>query len=597
MRRAGLLFFLLVMIPHVVNSQTSKATSMNDTERLQKLFSDDWTWRMREYPEFATNVGYPGQNDRWTDMSLAAIERRKQHAHELIKNIKSINRANLSENDKLNYDLFLRRIQEDLDGQRFPSEYLAVNQMGGVQQDVPNTISSMPMFSVKDYENILARLHAAPLLIDQVIVLLNRGLEQQITPPAITLRDVPQQVENLINDDPLQSPFMRPFDKMPESFSSTDRQRLQSEALRIISQEVIPAYRKLHDFLTVAYLPKTRESIGLSALKDGKEWYAYNACVFTTTSMTPEEIHRLGLSEVQRIRSEMEAIIDEIGFKGGFEEFIEFLRNDPQFYYTSADSLLIGYRDICKRADPELAKLFGKLPRTPYGVIPVPQYAEQSQTTAYYNAGSLPAGRPGYFYANTYALNTRPKWEMEALTLHEAVPGHHLQISLAQELEGVPEFRKHEGYTAFVEGWALYAESLGEEMGFYTDPVSKFGQLTYEMWRAVRLVVDTGMHVMGWTRQEAIGFFKENSSKPEHDIVVEIDRYIVWPGQALAYKIGELKIKELRKFASTELGDAFNLRAFHDQVLGNGAVPLEVLEKQIKTWVAEKKAALPSVAK
>jgi uncharacterized protein (DUF885 family) len=589
MRKACALFFLLMMTPHFVNGQTSNVMTMNDTERLQKLFADDWAWRMREYPEFATNVGYPGQNDRWTDMSLPAIERRKQRARENLTNIKAINRANLNDSGKLNYDLFLRRIQEDVDGQRFPSELLQINQMGGVQQDVPNTISNMPMFTAKDYENILARLRAVPVLIDQVIVLLNRGLEQQITPPAITLRDVPQQVENLINDDPLQSPFMRTFDKMPERFSAVDRQRLQTEALKIILQEVIPSYRKLHDFLTVTYLPKTRESIGLSALKDGKEWYAYSARVFTTTSMTPEEIHRLGLEEVQRIRDEMGNIIDEIGFKGGFEEFIEFLRNDPQFYYTNADSLLIGYRDICKRADPELAKFFGKLPRTPYGVIPVPQYAEQSQTTAYYNAGSLPVGRPGFFYANTYALNTRPKWEMEALTLHEAVPGHHLQISLAQELEGVPEFRKHEGYTAFVEGWALYAESLGEEMGFYADPVSKFGQLTYEMWRAVRLVVDTGMHVMGWTRQEAIDFFKDNSSKPEHDIVVEIDRYIVWPGQALAYKIGELKIKELRKFASAELGDAFDLRAFHDQVLGNGAVPLEVLEAQVKSWVMQQK--------
>lgn len=597
MRQFRMLLLLLAVSTQIVLPQNPKSTNMDDPEKLKQLFADDWALRMREFPVFATNIGYPGQNDRWTDMSLAAIERRKQHARDNLKNVTAIHRANLNDGDKLNYDLFLKKSQEEVDDQRFPSEYLAINQMGGVQQDVPNTIASMPMFTAKDYENIIARLHTAPLLIEHVIALLNKGLEQHVTPSAIALRDVPQQVENLINDDPVQSPFMRPFDKMPESFSAADRQRLQTKALKIISQEVIPAYRKLHDFLTATYLPKSRESIGLGALKDGKEWYAYNARVSTTTDMTPEEIHRLGLAEVQRIRGEMESIIDEIGFKGGFEEFIEFLRNDPRFYYTNADSLLIGYRDICKRADPELAKLFGKLPRTPYGVIPVPQYAEQSQTTAYYNAGSLPAGRPGYFYANTYALNTRPKWEMEALTLHEAVPGHHLQISLAQELEGVPEFRKHEGYTAFVEGWALYAESLGEEMGFYTDPYSKFGQLTYEMWRAVRLVVDTGMHVMGWTRQEAIDFFKENSSKPEHDIIVEIDRYIVWPGQALAYKIGELKIKELRKFASTELGDAFDLRAFHDQVLGNGAVPLEILEKQIKAWVAEKKAALPAARK
>jgi len=597
MRRICVLFFLLTLMPHLVNGQPSKATSMNDAERLQKLFSDDWSWRMQEYPEFATSIGYPGQNHRWTDLSLPAIEKRKEHARQNLKALKSIQRASLAEADKLDYDLFMRSTRDDIDGQRFPSEYLAINQLGGVQQDVARMIMLMPTFAAADYENIIARLNGVPVLVDQVMLLLNKGLQDEITPPAITLRDVPQQVLNQITEDPLQSPLMRPFDKMPETIASVDRERLQQQAAAAISEKVAPAFRKLHEFLLTTYVPKARQSIGLSTVKDGRAWYEYAARVSTTTSMTPEEIHRLGLSEVQRIREEMGKIIDDLGFRGSFEEFTDFLRNDSQFFYKDAESLLAGYRDICKRADPELSKLFGKLPRAPYGVIAVPSYAAPSQTTAYYQPGSLPAGRPGYFYANTYALHTRPKWEMEALTLHEAVPGHHLQIMLAQELEGVPEFRKHEGYTAFVEGWALYAESLGEEMGFYADPYSKFGQLTYEMWRAVRLVVDTGIHVMGWTRDEAINFFKENSSKPEHDIIVEIDRYIAWPGQALAYKIGELKIKELRKFASNELGEAFDLRAFHDQVLGNGAVPLEVLEAQVKAWMADKKAALPAATK
>jgi len=597
MRRFRMLLVLFAGSLQVVVAQNSKSPGMNDTQKLNQLFADDWAWRMREFPEFATSVGYPGQNGRWTDMSLEAIQRRNEHARQNLRDLKSIGRNKLGDADKLNYDLFLKKTQEDIAGQRFSSEYLAINQLSGVQQDVARILAIMPTFTAKDYENIIARLNGVPALVDQVILLLSKGIKTGITPARIALRDVPQQVLNQIVDDPLQSPMMRPFDEMPESIAPPERQRLQSQATKMISEKVVPAYRKLHDFLVNTYLPKTRETIGLSALKDGEAWYAYNASVYTTTSMTPKEIHHLGLSEVQRIREEMGKIIDDLGFKGGFEAFIEFLRNDPQFYYNDAESLLMGYRDICKRADPELAKLFGKLPRTPYGVIPMPSYAAPSQTTAYYQQGSMQSGRPGYFFANTYALHTRPKWEMEALTLHEAVPGHHLQISLAQEFEDVPEFRKHEGYTAFVEGWALYAESLGEEMGFYADPYSKFGQLTYEMWRAVRLVVDTGMHVMGWTRQEAIDFFKENSSKPEHDIIVEIDRYIVWPGQALAYKIGELKIKELRKFASTELGEAFGLRAFHDQVLGNGAVPLEVLEKQIKAWVAKKKAGLPAATK
>ncbi len=329
----------------------------------------------------------------------------------------------------------------------------------------------------------------------------------------------------------------------------------------------------------------------MSDLPDGKAWYAYNVRSQTTTSLTPEQIHQIGLAEVARIRKQMDELIASTGFKGSFEEFLTFLRTDPRFFYDKPEGLLAGYRDIAKRIDPELVKLFGRLPRLPYGVIPIPSYSEKTQTTAYYDGGSLAAGRPGYFYANTYDLKSRPKWEMEALTAHEAVPGHHLQVALAQELEGVPEWRKHDGYTAFAEGWGLYAESLGPEMGLYKDPYSKFGQLTYEMWRAIRLVVDTGMHAKGWTRQQAIDYFKANAGKAEHDIVVEVDRYIVWPGQALAYKIGELKIKELRAHATRELGPRFDVRAFHDQVLGNGALPLDVLEANIKAWVGERKAA------
>jgi len=365
--------------------------------------------------------------------------------------------------------------------------------------------------------------------------------------------------------------------------------RLRELGAEAIKTKLIPAYEKLYQFWTTQYYPNTREEIGISALPDGKEWYAYNARVSTTTDLTPEQIHEIGLREVARIRAEMDKIIRDTGFQGTFEEFLHFLRTDPQFFYTKPEDLLNGYRDICKRIDPELPRLFGTLPRTPYGVKEVPAYSAPSQTTAYYNGGNLKAGLPGWYYANTYKLETRPKWEMEALSAHESVPGHHLQIALAQEMENVPKFRNFTGYTAFVEGWGLYSESLGPELGLYKDPYSKFGQLTYEMWRAVRLVVDTGMHTMGWNRQKAIDYFKTNAGKQEHDIIVEIDRYIVWPGQALAYKIGELKIKELRKYAEDQLGEKFNIREFHDVVLGSGAVPLSILEKNVKAYVAAKK--------
>jgi uncharacterized protein (DUF885 family) len=365
---------------------------------------------------------------------------------------------------------------------------------------------------------------------------------------------------------------------------------MRARAAGIYKEETAPAYRHLHEFLIEQYLPGARKEIGLSALPDGKAWYAHRVRLFTTTDLDPEEIHQLGLKEVKRIRAEMDRVIRESGFEGSFEEFTHFLRTDPRFYHTNAGDLVREYRDIAKRSDAELPKLFGVLPRNTYGVVPVPDYAAKSQTTAYYQPGSLEGARAGLYFVNTYALDMRPRWEMEALSLHEAVPGHHLQISIAQELDGVHPLRRFGGYTAFVEGWALYAESLGEEMGFYEDPYSKFGQLTYEMWRAVRLVVDTGMHAMGWSRQQAIDFFKANSAKTEHDITVEIDRYIVWPGQALAYKLGELKIKELRAYAKERQGDRFDVRAFHDRVLEAGALPLNILEKRIRAWVDASRA-------
>ncbi len=329
---------------------------------------------------------------------------------------------------------------------------------------------------------------------------------------------------------------------------------MQSEAEQVLVADVYPAYRSLLAYLEETYLPGARKTIGQSAMPNGKKWYAYNARFHTTTDLTPKQIHEIGLAEVERIRQEMEQIIQDLEFDGSFAEFAEFLRTDPQFYFDTPEALLTAYRAICKRADPELVRLFGKLPRLPYGVKPVPSYNEKSTTTAYYEPGSLAAGRPGYFFANTYDLATRPSWEMEALSLHEAVPGHHLQIALAQELEETHDLLKHSFYTAFVEGWGLYAESLGGEMGFYESPYSKFGRLTYEIWRAIRLVVDTGIHSLGWSRERAIDFFKQNAPKAEHDIIVEVDRYIVWPGQALAYKIGELKIQELRAYAKRKLG-------------------------------------------
>jgi uncharacterized protein (DUF885 family) len=561
----------------------------NDSERLHDLFKLDWEHTMIESPEFATEVGYPGQNNRWTDHSLEAIEQRKRELDAPMKVLQSIERSKLSAADQLNYDLFKKNREDAIEGSRFKQELLPINQMGGVQQGVAETLELSPRTTVQDYEIILKRLEAVPVLIDQTIVLLNKGLEAKITPPRITLRDVPQQIKSQMEENPEKNSLLRPFREFPAEIPNAERERLRKAAAQVLKEKVVPAFAKLHEFFVKQYLPNTRETIACSDLPDGKAWYAHNARVSTTTSLTPQQIHELGLSEVKRIRAEMDEVIKETKFKGSFADFSKYLRTDPKFYYKDSASLLTGYRDICKRIDPELARLFGKLPRLPYGVRPVPAYSEKSQTTAYYQPGSPEAGRPGWYYANTYALDTRPRWEMEALTLHEAVPGHHLQIALAQEMQDAPEFRKHAGYTAFVEGWALYSESLGTEIGLYKDPYTKYGQLTYEIWRAIRLVVDTGMHSMGWTRQQAIDYFMANASKTEHDVTVEVDRYIVWPGQALAYKIGQLKIKELRSYATKELGSKFDIRKFHDHVLENGALPMNILEKGIKDWVEREK--------
>jgi uncharacterized protein (DUF885 family) len=568
-----------------IQALTVNKKSLGDAQRLERFFQLSYDLVMLEYPGFATGIGDPRGQDRLEDLSEEGIVRRQRAERNALALMESIERDALSEENRVNYDLLRDRLDADVRGQQFPGHYLQMNQMGGPQQDVASLLSMMPNSRAGDLENQIARIEALPVYLDQSIALMRKGLEAGVTPPAITLRDVPQQIRNQLVDDAAESPLLTGFIEIPDTVNPLQADTLRKRAESVFSQQVVPAYERLLEFTVNEYLPGARKSIAMSDLPAGAEWYRHSVAVRTTTDLSPQEIHDIGLLEVKRIRAEMDEIIKSTGFEGSFEEFLHFLRTDPQFYHTSAADLMREYRDIAKRADPELTKVFGHLPRTPYGVIEVPSYAEQSTTTAYYQQGSLKAGRPGYYFANTYALDTRPRWEMEALTLHEAVPGHHLQISIQQELENVPWFRQNPSYTAFIEGWGLYSESLGEEMGFYKDPYSKFGQLTYEMWRAIRLVVDTGMHYLGWSRQQAIDYFKANAGKSEHDIVVEIDRYIVWPGQSLAYKIGELKIKELRAYAVEKLGEDFDIRAFHDEVLGKGAVPLKVLDTNIRAWV------------
>ena len=563
--------------------------SIEDDQRLWQLFDANWKYQMKASPESATWRGYPGQNHRWSDLSLQALNDGKEIDRLTLKTILSIKRSKLSEENQLNYDLFRRNAEMAVEKQQFPGDYLVINQMEGLPRDVPSMIEMMPRSNIEDYEAILLRLSGIPKLIDQTIVLLQEGMARGIVPPKIPLRTLSDQVAGQIQKVAFDSPMLSSFRSFPSSISKKEQDSLKQSAKNSYIDEVKPAMERLHLFIRDEYVPKCRESVGRSALPNGIKWYDYMIRHYTTLSLSPEEIHDIGLSEVKRIRSEMEAIKNQVGFNGDLSQFFKFLRTESRFYYNSPDELLAGYRDICKRADPELIKLFNKLPRQPYGIVPIPSYIEKSVTTAYYQPGSNEAGRAGFFFANTYDLKSRPKWEMEALALHEAVPGHHLQLAIADEIDGLPEFRKYGRYTGYVEGWGLYSESLGEEMGFYVDPYSKFGQLTYEIWRAIRLVVDTGLHAKGWSRKQAIDFFKANAGKAEHDIVVEIDRYIVWPGQALAYKLGELKIKQLRARASSKLKDDFDIRLFHDEILWNGALPLSILEKRIDNWISDQK--------
>ena len=556
------------------------------TSDFRALLDEHWQWQMRENPVRASRMGDRRYNDQWTDSSLEAIERRHEEQGDFLRRLRIIDSSQLSEAERLNYDLFRRQLENAADGHRFRTFLMPMSQRGGVQS-LESTAETLRLASAADYEDWLARMAKIDTVVEQHIELMEAGREQGYMPPKILMERIPDQVASQLVEDPEQSPFYKAFENMPDAIGEEDQARLRQLAKDVIDETVVPAYREFDNYFNDVYLPASRESIGASELPDGEAFYEFRTRFFTTTRMTPDEIHRIGLNEVKRIRDEMQLVIDELEFEGSFSDFLEFLRTDPQFYYDTPEELFEGYLAVSKRLDPELVKLFGKLPRMPYGLRPIPDNIAPDTTTAYYSGPAADGSRPGYYYVNLYRPEVRPKYEMEVLSIHEAVPGHHLQIALQQELEEMPNFRKYSGFTAFTEGWGLYSESLGYEMGFYKDPYSHFGALTYDMWRAVRLVVDTGMHYKGWARQQAIDFFKDNAAKTEADIVNEIDRYISWPGQALAYKIGQLKMLELRRNAEQALGDDFDVRDFHDELLGGGALPLEILEIRMNRWLTE----------
>ena len=556
------------------------------TSVLHELFAAEWDYQMEQHPTWASSLGDRRWNDRWSDISLDAIVRRHDHNREVVAKLASVNRAALSPSDQLNYDLFIRRYENDIEGFQYRWHLLPLNQLGGVHT-VNQLAETLRFESPKDYEDWLARLRALPLRIEQNVALMRLGIKERIIHPKIVLQRVPAQIDHQTVSDPKASPLYKPFTRFPPSIAEADQVRLAKAAQETIATAVVPAYLKLKEFIVSEYLPAAWDQVGLWQLPNGAAMYAHSTRYNTTTDMTPQEIHEIGLNEVKRIRAEMQAIIDKLRFRGSFAEFAKFLRSDPKFYFKTESEVLEAYRALSRRIDPLLVRVFRTLPRMPYGIEPVPANIAPDSPAGLYRGPAADGSRAGIFSVNTFNPEIRPKYEMMALSLHEGVPGHHLQIALAIEQQGIPNFRRYGSYTAFVEGWGLYAESLGDEMGLYDDPYSKFGQLMYEIWRASRLVVDTGMHYLRWDRQRAIDFMIENTVKQELEVIAEIDRYIVWPGQALAYKIGQLKISELRAKAKQTLGDTFDIRDFHDELLKDGAVPLDQLQAKMNAWIAK----------
>ena len=556
-----------------------------DQKKFKEFLDKNWQDSLEKSPLFASLLGDKRYDEKVSSNSIEDFFIEKEYESYVLDVLSQIDPNNLSEEDQLNYRLLKSDYEISLEGREYPGYYMRLNQRGGVQ-DYYLYGNRLNFTDLQSYKNWFERVKGYTQNVRNSLEINKEGLELGYTQPKLVTRGVSAQIGAMLEKDLEDHPYFKIFKNVGDVASSEDALALQNEVKEYIQNVLNPTYQELYDFLVNEYLPESRDTIGISDVPNGKDWYEYLARYHTTTNLTPDEIHEIGLREVAKIRAEMEDIIEQVGWEGDFNSFLQYLRTDPRFYYETGEELLQAYRAMSKEIDAYMPTLFNKLPRAPYGVIPIPMESAPFTTTAYYNAPSK--GRPGYYYANLYMPEVRPKYEIPVLSVHEAVPGHHHQISLAQEMENVPNFRKYLSITAFVEGWGLYSEQLGESMGIYDDPYDKFGQLTYDMWRAVRLVVDTGMHYKNWSREDAVNLFLENTAKTEKDINNEVDRYIAWPGQALAYKIGQLKIMELRDKSKEALGDDFDIKDFHDHILSFGSIPLNILEEKVDEFIEAK---------
>jgi uncharacterized protein (DUF885 family) len=570
---------------------TAVAPAAAAGQQLNALFERYFEDMLRLSPVMATYIGDHRYDDQLPN-SIGPAHRAEARAlnERYLAAVKAIDPAALSPADRISYDIFVRERERERAAERFPSHLLPINQAGSLVTFMPSLgsgKSAQPFDTVEDYERWLKRLDGMVVWMDQAIANMREGIAKGVVQPRPVMEKVLPQLEAMIVPQPEDSLFFAPVKSFPEAIGAADRERLTAAYVAAIRDKVTPAYARLRDFVRDEYLPKTRNTVAWSALPDGEAWYAFYAQEHTTTTMTADEIHQLGLSEVKRILGEMDQVRQTVGFEGGLEAFFTFLETDPQFYFTKGEDLIQGYRELKVRIDAALPKVFSVFPKADYEVREVEAFRAQSSAGAYYQQPSADGSRPGVFYVNTFNLKAQPKFGMETLSLHEASPGHHFQTTIQQELEELPRFRRFGGdYTAYTEGWALYSEYLGKELGMFTDPYQWFGRLNDEQLRAMRLVVDTGLHAKGWTREQAIQYMLDNSTMAESDVVSEVERYIAWPGQALGYKVGDIRIQALRKKAEAALGPKFDVRDFHREVLSDGAVPMDVLEAKIDRWIA-----------
>ena len=585
------LFVVPAKAPGQLTAPAPGPTSPEDRAKaLHGLFHDYWEENLKREPEFASTIGDKRFNDQISDYSVKAINDWLAVQQDFLLKLAAIDDTGLSDQDQVSRELLIRRLTENQEAAEFKSWQMPVNQMGGIYAEYPQLVAQLTFTTTKDYDDWIARLHQIPKAFDQVTENISLGIDEKRVPPKYLLEKTLEQVKQLANQKPDDSPLALPLKKLPASIPAAEQTRIKTEMLAAISKEVLPAYRRFARFLEVTYIPAGRVEPGISAIPDGARYYQFLIRRTTTTNLTADQIHQIGLDEVKKDEAEMLAIAKKLGFQD-LKSFNASLKTNPKLHPASAEALLDAARGYLGPMQAKLPSLFGHLPKTPFEVAPVPDFLEKTSAPAYYEAGTPDGSRPGRLRIDTYNATTRNLYQVEDLSYHEGLPGHHLQISISRELQDVPQFRKFGGYTAFAEGWGLYAERLGKDVGFYQDPYSDYGRLEGDVWRAIRLVVDTGVHSKLWTRQQMVDFFHDHSSIDETSIQAEVDRYIAWPSQALAYKIGQLKILELRARAQKELGDKFDIRAFHDQVIDSGALPLDVLDERITAWIASQKSA------